>query len=687
MTDFFAQQDHARRRTRWLVLYFILAVASIIALTYLALAFVFQLNSGASSLQEDGWLWQPPMLLWVGGGTVAIVGIGCWLKIRELAAGGSAVATLLGGRPIGLTPADADERRLRNVVEEISLASGVPVPELYVLENERGINAFAAGWAPGDAAIGVTRGALQLLSRDELQGVIAHEFSHILNGDMRLNIRLMGVVHGLLVLALIGRELLHVAGRLMRGGVGYRSRNRKGGNPAAFLGLVGLILLVIGSLGVFFGRLIKSAVSRQREFLADAAAVQFTRNPAGLAGALKKIGGLVLGSRLLTPNAEEASHLFFGNGLAPSWFNWMSTHPPLTERIKRLDPQFDGLFPRVESPVELAPNRVAQQHAWEEAQRLLTARPDQITADWEREFARSLAAGPATGRAASVRSAAPEPRPRRVIDLEAELNPTADHLDRAVELVAALPPPLVEAANDPLSASALVYGLLLSPEPAARAAQVAALEAQVRPALLQEVRRLAPHLATLPRAQRLPLVELAVPALRRLSPGQYEFFAQDVQLIIESDAQVDLFELALQKLLERHLAPQFRGVPPQRIDYYVLHPLARECAVLLSAVALAGNDPARAPAAFAAGLRTLDVEPGSVRFLPAAECGVAPIRAALDQFARASMVVRKRVLFACAAAAAHDDVLHEHEAELLRAIADAMGCPLPPVLGKMAVAA
>lgn len=681
MTDFFAQQDFARRRTKWLVLYFILAVASIIAVTYVALAFAFKFNSGPLTLRERHWLWHPQMLLYVGGGTLAVVGLGCWLKIRELAAGGGAVATLLGGRPLGLTPADAEERKFRNVVEEISIASGVPVPELYVLESEQSINAFAAGWAPGDAAIGVTRGALQLLSRDELQGVIAHEFSHILNGDMRLNIRLMGVVHGLLCLALVGRELLHVAGRMMRGG-GYRGRNRKGGNPAAFVGFVGLILLVVGSLGVFFGRLIKSAVSRQREYLADAAAVQFTRHPGGLAGALKKIGGFSSGSRLLAPNAEEASHLFFGDGLAPAWFGWMSTHPPLRERIQRLDPNFDGAFPRVEPSAGTVPNRFAEQHAQEEALRILIAKPGQVATGWGRELARSLAEGPAA-RETSAQATPPAAPPPRLIDLDAELNPTADHLDRAVELVAALPLPLVEAANDPLAASALVYGLLLSPEPAARAVQVATLEAHVRPALLQELRRLEPHLTSLPRAHRLPLVELAVPALRRLSPEQYEFFAQDVRLIIESDERVDLFELALQKLLERHLAPQFHGVPSQRIDYYVLKPLTGECAVLLSAVALAGNDPAHAPAAFAAGLRTLDVEPGSVRFLPAAECDVAQISTALDRLGTGSMVVRKRVLFACAAAAAHDDVLHEHEAELLRAIADALGCPLPPVLGRL----
>ena len=172
---------------------------------------------------------------------------------------------------------------------------------------------------------------MKLLTRDELQGVIGHEFSHILNGDMRLNLRLMGIIFGILCLAVIGRVLLYT-----------RSRSSKDKNP---LPLLGLALIVIGWVGVFFGRLIQAAVSRQREFLADASSVQFTRNPAGLAGALKKIGGLSYGSKLEAAHAEEASHMFFGNGMGESFFHLMDTHPPLAERIRAIDPSFDGTLP------------------------------------------------------------------------------------------------------------------------------------------------------------------------------------------------------------------------------------------------------------------------------------------------------------------------------------------------------
>src|SRR6266480_2477874 len=269
---------------------------------------------------------QAEVFLITAFGTLGIIGAGSFFKTLSLARGGRAVAELLDGRLVNPNSTDAHERKLLNVVEEMSIASGVPVPQVYVMDGEAGINAFAAGHSASDAAISVTRGYMKMPSRDELQGVIGHEFSHILNGDMRVNLRLMGLVFGILCLTVIGRILIRTSGRK---------------NP---LPLLGLALIIIGWAGVFFGRLIQAAVSRQREVLADASAVQFTRNPSGLAGALKKIGGLTDGSRINSPHAEEASHLFFANGLGNSFF---ATHPPLVERIRALDPSFDGRFPRV----------------------------------------------------------------------------------------------------------------------------------------------------------------------------------------------------------------------------------------------------------------------------------------------------------------------------------------------------
>ena len=349
--DFFTHQDRARRNTRRLVALFVLAVIAIVAAVYLAVV-VFLMTTEAGEYISQGGLAAPQVLVPVVAGTLFVIAAGSGYKTLQLSEGGPAVARLLGGKPLDPNTREADERRVLNVVEEMAIASGTPVPEVYLLAQEQGINAFAAGRTPADAVVGVTEGTARHLSRDELQGVVAHEFSHILNGDMRLNLRLIGVIHGILVISMIGYFV-------MRSG-GGSSRGRKKGGAGAVV-ILGLALYVIGWIGVFFGRLIKAGVSRQREFLADAAAVQFTRNPLGISGALQKIGGLGAGSRIAHRRAEEASHLFFSNALKKSFLGLTATHPPLEERIRRIDPSFDGTFPAVEYPPG---ERKPKAHAW-----------------------------------------------------------------------------------------------------------------------------------------------------------------------------------------------------------------------------------------------------------------------------------------------------------------------------------
>ena len=298
--DFFARQDQSRKQSLYLTFLFVLAVLFVAVAVYVAVQLAFHLSMGKPDTYRNGLTWFDfEMFMLVTFVTLAIITLGSLFKMFQLRKGGSYVAENLGGRRVMHLSADKDEKRLLNVVEEMAIASGVPVPQVYIMQEETGINAFAAGYTPGDAAIAVTRGCLSTLNREQLQGVIAHEFSHILNGDMRLNIRLIGFLYGIMVIAIVGRGLLRGSGR---------SRNKKGGGQTILLALA---LMVIGYVGQIFGRMIQSAVSRQREFLADASAVQFTRNPGGIAGALKIIGGFNNGSSIVSPNAHEASHLFF----------------------------------------------------------------------------------------------------------------------------------------------------------------------------------------------------------------------------------------------------------------------------------------------------------------------------------------------------------------------------------------
>jgi Zn-dependent protease with chaperone function len=365
--DFFDQETHARRQTRLLGCLFVLAVLAFIVLTYLILAIPILFFSRISATDSSQWIWEPRLALCVVVGTLLSTALGCLYKMHVLSRGGLAVAELLGGRKIDSNPTDQDEKRLRDIVEEMAIAASLPVPEIYLLDRERGINTFAAGHTRDDVAIGVTFGCLKLLTRDELQGVVAHEFSHVLNGDARLNLKLMALVHGLFWPTIVGRVLVRGTTRAPEIG---ESIFDEGTHPV-FLPTapLGMLFLIIGGISSPLVRLLKSLICREREWLADAAAVQFTRNPAGISGALKKIGGLFKQGRLDTPFAETASHLYFANSAYDPWFDFLSTHPPLAKRILAIDPAFDGQFAHVQSlprPTEDISQEAKYDRAYEE---------------------------------------------------------------------------------------------------------------------------------------------------------------------------------------------------------------------------------------------------------------------------------------------------------------------------------
>lgn len=345
--DFFQHQDEAKKRTTRLVVLFALAVISLIVLLNLIIAALF-IGGGEGGTRNI--LNHLHLEQWLIISAVVITGIGGASLFRwfQLRGGGKVVARSLGGRLVHPNSTDFYEQRLLNVVEEIALAAGVPVPPVYVMEDQS-INAFAAGYNFSDAVIGITRGAMTKLNREQLQGVIAHEFSHIFNGDMRLNIRIMALLFGILFIALIGRFFLDVA-------LTSRSSRSKNDNRMAF-SILGLALIIIGYCGVFFGNLIKAAVSRQREYLADASAVQYTRNPSGIAGALKVIA--MEGSVVSSSNSSEAAHLFFGNAISNQLFSMFSTHPDIDDRIKRIEPNWNGEYLRPQTFAEFEQERKA----------------------------------------------------------------------------------------------------------------------------------------------------------------------------------------------------------------------------------------------------------------------------------------------------------------------------------------
>jgi Zn-dependent protease with chaperone function/uncharacterized tellurite resistance protein B-like protein len=629
--NFFEQQEQAQRNSGRLLLLMLLAVVSLIAITSLALGAIWQFGGGTQSTlvsNRANWLPSWELVGLVALVIIAVVLIGSLYKWVELRKGGAVIAERLGGRLINLSPQSLEERRLLNVVEEMALASGTPVPPVYVLDDSS-INAFAAGLTPQDAVIGVTRGAISQLNREELQGVIAHEFSHIFHGDMRLNTRLVAVLNGILLLGLIGGFLLRNASR------GRRSSKD---NSAAAVVATGLALWVLGYAGTFFGNLIKAAVSRQREYLADASAVQFTRNPESIAGALKKIGGNLQGSQLASGHAAEFSHMYFAAGISQAVQGLMATHPPLDQRIRRITPGWDGTYPTLSALPTHEADRAAE----------------------------SVSGAQATASGFSLESA--------LVAISAIGEPSSAHLSQARDSLAQLDPALSAAAHSCLGAQAIVYGLLMDKRPSQADQQRQALNTRLSVEVAGLLEQLGEPLACLAPAMRLPLLDLLMPALRQMGKDQYASFKANLALLIRADGHVALHEWALLRIVERNVNNQ----RPTNSSYQ-LPDMSEEVSVVLSLMARAGAaGEQEAELAFTQACRELGVD--GVRLKPASEARLEAFEDALGRLNLLKPLQKPRLLKSLVRCIEHDGRIEALEAELLRAVADILDCPMPPLL-------
>jgi Zn-dependent protease with chaperone function len=627
--DFFAAQAASRRRTRWLLAGYGTAVAAVVvAITWIVLLAGAVLSRRGSLLGGAGSLWhaEPGLALGTAALVLGVIAVASLHRTAQLAGGGAAVALSLGATKVTRETRDPRRRRLLNVVEEMAIASGVPVPQVFVLDQEPAINAFAAGFQPADAAITVTRGAVERLTRAELQGVIGHEFSHVLNGDMRLNTRLAGPLFGLLVIAIAARRVL--------GGL-QGSESRKAG---PFV-LAALAVMALGYLGVFLGRLLQAAICRQREFLADASSVQFTRDTTGLRDALVRIARGDGGSRLRTPAGEDLAHLF----IAPAYQRAFATHPPLAERVAALDPGYDlGELTRyrpdepdaVDEPLDAAP-------AW---------------------LAPGGVALPADGRLAT-----------RVG------NPGVDAVRYAELVRAALPAELDAVLARGSTAACAWLAVGLAADATVRARQLAAVRTRLGPAVAEAVERIGTRLATLPLPQRLPFLQRALPALAALPVERRRTLVAVQAELAAADGRIDVLEFLLAALAARYLADQLQ--PETRAGRPAgLEDVAADLGLLFATLAAVGQESTvDARRAYERGLAPL--LPGRrPDYEPPAPDWAGALSGALARLDRLAPVAKQQVVDGLARTVLHDGTVDVREAELVRAACALLHCPLPPLL-------
>lgn len=628
------------------MLLFAAAVAAIIAAATAALRLVwlvFLRFHTTTTFDPIDQAWKPasagmkffdPAFFLFTGLLVIIVILGASVyKTYLLQGGGAAVAEMFGCRKIKADTDKPNERRLLNVVEEMSIASGIPVPLVYVMDSEHNINAFAAGHTLFDAAVAVTRGALDKLNRDELQGVIAHEFCHILNGDARLNLQMIGILFGILFLGIAGRKLL--------------STGRASSRAVMPQLVAGVLLVVIGYGGSSLGRLIQRAITRQQELLADATSVQFTRNPPGLAGALKKIGGSAFGALIISPAAAQAGHLFFAESQPASRLGFLATHPPLAERIRLLEPSFDGTFPVIKIEQQTPPAKYTTPY------RLVV---------------------PSVVSGAVLTSAATADVVNRVG------NPGPEHIAEGQAILNSLPEDIRESIKSPVGAASVIYALLLEGDSELRAAQTNTLRRSLTVQnQTEQIVKLHRDLFDLRPQHRLPLIELAMPSLSGLTGLEKRNFLLILRALINTDARVTLFELSVLWLLSVYLRTE--PEPPSNINLSSFGQLGLAASVLLAALANTGNkgNPAGAEAAFRAGVaRIPELADRKPDFSYEEDFSYTKVNNALSRLSASPLKVKQVLIDACAHCAFADAHVTVEEMELLRIIALALACPLPP---------
>lgn len=650
--NFFDHQEKARKKTFRLVLYFIVAIVLIIlAIDVIVVTAIVYTNpeyyfTSFTHDQSQGILIQDRVLslaivtsTFVIPGVLIVILTGTLFKMLAIRNGGISVAEMVNAKPIEVTTKDPLEKRFVNVVEEMSIASGIAIPKLYVMEDEMAINAFVAGFKPADTVMVVTKGALNTLNRDELQGVVGHEFSHIFNSDMQINLKLIGILGGLLVLGQTGYFIL----RIFRGN--SRSNSKSDGRVMIIVMAIGVGLLVVGYIGLFFGRLIKAAISRQRELLADASSVAYTRNPQGLVNALQRIELSATGTQLNSKNSEDISHLCFCPSLSVMFSNLLATHPPLKERIRLIDPK--GQY-AIRKKTEVAPKVTSP----------LPPTPEPAIKPFDMMATVAVLGATAGANTTDV--------------IKSIGNPTETNILVAKEMLAQIPENILTIAHQPEHVILLIYALVLLPTDGSENL-IKVLKQYLSQEEAENVLTLQSQILTLPKTMQLPLLEISLPTFKSISLEEKQKALQAIENILSLKNE-GLFQFALHAIISKAVNTQ-----PNKAKYQDFKPVLNDITVLLILVITSGHDdPQKITYCYEKSLKYFTdrsiPQPGVSNFDPV------QLQLILSRLNQLAPFCKEKLLKACLECISDDNIIHIQEAELVRAIAACLDCPIPPIV-------
>ncbi len=669
--NFYQHQEQARKQTAVLVIFFILAVALIvIAVNAVAFFVSFQVEEGSISLIQ--WFQSPACWIAVAITLSIIIG-GSIAKAMQLSNGGPAVAVMAGGNYLSLETKDPQKKQLINVVEEMAIASGIHVPQIFILEDEAGINAFVAGTSPNNAALAITQGALDTFNRDELQGVIGHEFSHILNGDMNINIKLISVLAGILLIGKIGESLTHSSSYGRRQHSTSYSNNRNSGNKGW---AIGLMLMVVGYIGLFFGRLIKAAISRQREFLADASAVQFTRNPNGIGEALFAIQTHQNGSLLATPNAEDMSHLCFGEAVKVKFSSLLATHPPLDERIKAIDPSLPA---RLRARQRKQKPSKTKQHGQTATS---PTTPQQYAALQPSLHSKTV---PSSSPASTYDGTPIVYPPSKLTSARSSLasclapslkdsigHPTQEHQRYAQQLLASIPTTLLDTAHSSEHADVIIYMLILATMSSQGKEAIEIIKQQTDADKAHKTITCYKLLKTCNETIRLPLLEIATQSLSIQREQDTSQLLSRIETLINLDKQFTLSEFVIFSLVKKHISPNKKKHHAIKRYSAVFTEIRHILAALSATSNKTGEINTKAFHQAYATFSTAEATPS----LPS----IQQLDISLKKLSQLSPLLKQPIVDACIDCILHDDHVSIREIELLRAICETLDCPMPPLI-------